>query len=363
MFLGRWLTATVLLTTAATGAAAAEGWPGGANAKLDAYFDALQTAQQANGSIAISQKGVLRYQRSVGFARLENGQPEPANDGTRYRIGSASRLFTAVLVMQLVEQASITLDSKLAEFYPDLPNALEITYRDLLQHRSGLANYTDAPGFQSWRTTQKTHAELLKIIADGGAKFAPREHFEYSGSDYLLLGYMLEKVYERSYDDIMRRHITDKLGLARTYYAGTGNANLESIAYQRTPGGWVAVIGTDPSIDGGAGGMLSAPTDLVRVMDALFTGKLVSAQSLESMRNQDGGSGMGLWPYEIAGQKGLGVTGDGEGFHTRLYYFPERNLSIAYTSNAVALPVDEIVKETLLTIFERGHRPSTPPAH
>jgi CubicO group peptidase (beta-lactamase class C family) len=363
MFLARWITATVLLTTIATGAAAAESWPGGANVKLDAYFDALQTGQQASGSIAISQKGMLRYQRSVGFARIENGQPEPANDGTRYRLGSVSRLFTAVLVMQLVEQASITLDSRLAEFYPDLPNALEITYRDLLQHRSGLANYTDAPGFEAWRTTQKTHAELLQIIAAGGAKFAPRARSEYSGSDYLLLGYMLEKVYERSYDDIVRRHITDKLGLARTYYAGTGNANLESIAYQRTPGGWAAVADTDPSIDGGAGGMLSAPTDLVRVMDALFTGKLVSAQSLESMRSQDGGSGMGLWPYEIAGQKGLGVTGDSAGFRACVYYFPERNLSIAYTSNAAVLPVDEIVKQTLLTIFERGHRPSLPPAH
>ena len=270
-------------------------------------------------------------------------------------------MFGAVRVMQLVEQASITLDSKLAEFYPDLPNALEITYRDLLQHRSGLVSYTSA-GFDGWRTTHTTHAELLKIIADGGAKFAPRARFEYSDSDYLLLGYILEKVYERSYDDLVRRHITDKLGLARTYYAGTGNANLESIAYQRTPGGWVNAPGKFSVIELKNGDMLSLPPhDLVRVMDALFTGKLVTAQSLESMRNQDGGSGMGLWPYEIAGQKGLGVTGDGEGFRACLYYFPERNLSIAYTSNAAVLPVDEIVKETLLTIFERGHRPTIPP--
>ena len=115
------------------------------------------------------------YRRAVGFARIANGQQEPTDDATRYRIGPASQLFTAALAMQLVEGASITLDSKLAEFYPDLPNALDITYRDLLQHRSGLADYTGVADFERWRTTPKTHAEILQIIAAAGAKFPPRE--------------------------------------------------------------------------------------------------------------------------------------------------------------------------------------------
>ena len=356
MSLRRWLLATLLLFAPAfSGAADSKGSV--PVAKLDAYFDALAKHQLANGSIAISEKGVPRYKRSIGFATMDQGRQEPADDATRYRIGSVSKLVTAVLVMQLVEGASITLDSKLAEFYPDLPNALEITYRDLLQHRSGLADYTDVPDFQTWRTTPKTHADILRIIAAGGAKFPPRERVEFNNSNYLLLGYVLEKIYERSYDEILQRKITSKLGLARTYYAGGGIASLESISYAFTPGGWVAQAPTDPSIHGGAGGIVSTPAELVQFIDALFTGKLVTDHSLASMRSQEGDSGMGLWPYEIAGQTGYGHGGKIEAFRTCVYYFPQMNLAISYATNASIMSMDEIVNEALSLVFERGRKP------
>jgi D-alanyl-D-alanine carboxypeptidase len=357
MLLHRWLLATLLLF--------ASGFAGAANskgsvpvAKLDAYFDALAKNRFANGTIAISEKGAPVYQRSVGFAKIANGVPQPADAGTRYRIGSVSKLFTAVLTMQLVEGASITLDSKLAEFYADLPNALDITYRDLLQHRSGLANYSDTPGFEAFRLAPRTHADLLELIAAAGARFKPRERVEYSNSNYLLLGYVLEKVYEKPYDEIVRRQIIDKIGLPRTYYAGQGIADLESISYVFAPQGWVAQPDTDPTIHGGAGGMVSSAADLVRLIDTLFAGKILTVHSLESMRNQDGGSGMGLWPYEVAGQTGYGHGGRIDGFRACVYYFPAKNISIAYTTNASVLSMDEIVDEVLKLIFERGKPPT-----
>ena len=353
---------TAILTVCcvfAVPAGAGENWP--PTKKLDAYFDALAKNQFANGTIAISEKGVLVYQHSVGFAKIENGVPQPADAGTRYRVGLVSKLFTAVLTMQLVEGASITLDSKLAEFFPDLPNALDITYRDLLQHRSGLANYSDTPDFESLRLTSRTHADLLKLVASGGARFKPRERVEYSNSNYLLLGYVLEKVYEKSYDDIVRRQIIDKIGLPRTYYAGEGITNLESISYVFTPNGWAAQQDTDPSIHGGAGGMVSTAADLVRLIDMLFAGKILTEHSLDSMRNQDGGSGMGLWPYQSAGQTGYGHGGRIDGFRACVYYFPAKDISIAYTTNASLLSMDEIVDQVLRLIFERGKPPAFEP--
>jgi D-alanyl-D-alanine carboxypeptidase len=350
------IAASVLL---AGGAASAADLVPAATKRLDAYFDALAKHQLANGSIAISEKGVLKYQRSVGFATLENGtaQPADADAATRYRIGPVSTLFTAALVMQLVEGASITLDSKLAEFYPDLPNALDITYRDLLQQRSGLAKYTAAPDFESWRTLPKTHADLLNIIAAAGARFPPRERMEYNDSNYLLLGYVLEKVRERSFDEILQRQISARLGLARTYYAGGGIASLESISYRSSPSGWVVQAPTDPSILGGAGGLISNPADLATFIDALFSGKIVSEHSLASMRGQDGGPAMGLWPYTVAGQTGLGHRGDIEGFRACVYYFPEKKIAFSYATNAPVLPMDEIVDESLSLLFERGRKP------
>jgi hypothetical protein len=198
---------------------------------------------------------------------------------------------------------------------------------------------------------------LLKIIERGGARFPPRDHVEYNNSNYLLLGYVLEKIHENPFDEILQRRITGRLGLARTYYAGKGIASLESISYRLTPGGWVAQAPTDPSIQGGAGGLISTPGDLVVFIDALFGGKIVSEHSLASMSRQEGGSGMGLWPYTIAGQTGLGHGGGIEAFRACVYYFPAKKIAISYATNASVLSMDEIVDESLSLVFERGRKP------
>jgi CubicO group peptidase (beta-lactamase class C family) len=352
-----------LLLVASGAAGAADAVPA-ATKKLNAYFDTLQAQGTVSGSIAISERGVLRYQRSIGFATLENGIPQPADAGTRYRIGAVTQLFTAVMTMQLAESASIMLDNKLAEFYPDVPVAIGITYRNMLQHRSGLANYRDAPDFDSWRNTPQTHADMLGVVTAGGTRFAAGERVEYNDTNYLLLGYVLEKVYERSYDDIVRRQITSKLGLVRTYYAGTGGlSTLESISYQATADGWRAEIVPDPSIDGGSGGMVSNATDLVTFMDAVFTAKIVTPYSLESMRDQSGGSGIGLWPRTLAGNSALGEHGNIGSFNACVYHFPDKRISIAWTSNASRVPMDEILEEALRLIFEKGRKAPkvTPP--
>ena len=337
---------------------AAGGW--GPAKQLDAWLDALEKDQLAGMTVAVSEKGTLRYERSIGFATIDNGVPQKADAGTRYRAGPVSALYTAVLVMQRVETATITLDTPLAEFYPDLPNALEITYRDLLAHRSGLADYTAAPDFQAWRTRPKTRIELLELIETAGARFAPRERVEYNDSNYLVLGFMLETIQDRSYDDILLRQIVGKLGMSRTYFAGTGNSRLESRPYRHTASGWVAMEQTDPTVAGGALGVVSTPGEMVRFVDALFGGRLVSQQSLGSMRDQQGGSGLGLWPYVIAGETGLGHAGSVDGFTASVYHFPARGISIACMSNASMLPMKDVIDQVLTTVLVRGHRPPAP---
>ena len=332
---------------------AADGW---APAKrLDAWFDQLAKDRHINGSLAISEKGRLRYQRSVGFASIENGVPQPGDAGTRYRIGPVSRIFTAALTMQVVEKASITLDSPVAEFYPDLPNALTITYRDLLQDRSGLSDYFDAADFPAWHSQSRTHEQMLAAIIAGGAKFAPRERIEPSNSNYLLLGYVLEKVQGRSYDEILRRGI-DKLGLARTYFAGTQRSTLESIAYRESPEGWIAIEASDPTVLGGAAGVVSNAGDLAQFMDALFAEKLVSAQSLATLRGAEANPRVALQSLEIAGQAAEGLQGDADGFSAAVYHFPARQLSISFTGNASAMPAQEIIGQALTTVIRRGYK-------
>jgi CubicO group peptidase (beta-lactamase class C family) len=354
--LRRTLALATLFLAAGWHAQGAGTWP--ATPRLDVYFDGLTRERLANGSIAITERGEVVYQRAIGplnpAAAPGAAGSEPADAWTRYRIGSVTKLFTATLVLQLAERASITLDSKLAEFHPDLPNALDITYRDLLQHRSGLANYSAAADFGTWRTRPATQAQLLKIIAAGGARFEPGSRVEYNDSNYLLLGYMLEKIRNGPYADIFVERIADRIGLRRTEVP-VGRPPLPS--YEYGPQGWRASEPTDAVLHGGAGALVSTPTDLVRFIDALFGGRLVSAQSLASMRDQAVGTGLGMWSYDVAGERGFGHGGAIDAFRACVFHFPDRNLSIAFSTNAPLRSMSEIVDETLALVFDRKRRP------
>ena len=336
----------LIVTTLLASAAHADSVPG-AKKKLDAYFDGLQAQGQLNGSLAISERGALRYQRSIGFATIDNGVPQPADGGTRYRIGGVTRLFTAALAFQLAEQATITLDNKLAEFYPEVPNAIGISYRQMLQQRSGLPDYTASPGFASWRASPRTHAEMLKAIVDGGAGPPPGAGVESSDTNYLLLGYALEKVAGRPYDELLRLRITGKLGLVRTYVAGTGGTNtLEAVSYSWAPDGWRAVTGDDPSVGGGASSLVSNAGDLVAFTDALFAGKVVSAYNVGAMRDDENtGFTIGLRRLELAGTACLGERGHTAGFDAFVCHFPAQRITIAWTGNAAREPIDAVLDE------------------
>jgi D-alanyl-D-alanine carboxypeptidase len=336
----------LLVTLLASSAHAADLVPG-AKKKLDAYFDGLQSQGQLSGSIAISERGAMRYQRSIGFATIEKGIPQPADAGTRYRIGAVTRLFTAALAFQLAERATLTLDNKLAEFYPELPNAIGISYRQMLQQRSGLADYTMSPGFDAWRGGARTQREMLQTIIDCGTGFPAGERVEISDTNYLLLGYVLEKVTESSYDDILRKQIASRLGIARTYFAGTGGATtLEAVSYTWTGDGWRAAPDDDPSVAGGASGLISNAGDLVTFTDALMAGKVVSPYNVGAMRDDDNnGFGIGVRRLQVAGTTCLGERAHLAAWDAFVCHFPAQRITIAWTGNAARAPIDPLLEE------------------
>jgi CubicO group peptidase (beta-lactamase class C family) len=348
----------LIVTALLSGGAHAADLVPGAKKKLDAYFDSLQSQGQVSGSIAISERGATRYERSIGFATIENGVPQPADGGTRYRIGAVTRLFTAALAFQLAERATITLDNKLAEFYPELPNAIGISYRQLLQQRSGLADYTAAPGFDAARNKAHTQAEMLQPIIALGSKFPAGERVEISDTNYLLLGYVLEKVTERSYDDILRKQITSRLGIARTYFAGTGGSTtLEAVSYAWTPDGWHAVPDDDPSVGGGASALVSNAGDLVTFTDALMAGKVVSPYNVGAMRDDDNtGFGIGLRRLQVAGATCFGERARIDAYDAFVCNFPAQRITIAWTGNAARVPIDAMLDEVARLVKIRPAR-------
>jgi CubicO group peptidase (beta-lactamase class C family) len=252
-------------------------------------------------------------------------------------------MFTAAMIFQLVEENKLKLTDTLDKFFPQIPNAQKITIAQLLGHRSGIKDLTANPEFRTWKTQPKTKDEMVAIVAKGTPVFEPDEKAEYSNSNYLLLGQIVEKVSGKNYQEALKQRITSKIGLEDTYlgigYPDTGNNESHSYNFV---GDWKQENETHLSIPGGAGAMISTPNDLTRFIQALFEGKIVSRESLDQMMPKDR-YGLGINLYPLGDKKFYGHGGGIDGFRSLLVYLPEEKLALAYTSNGVSFPTNNIV--------------------
>ncbi|MEO1044583.1 MAG: serine hydrolase domain-containing protein [Pseudomonadota bacterium] len=191
---------------------------------------------------------------------------------------SATKTFTAVVALQLVEEKRLSLDDRLAKWQPDLPNAEHITVRDLLQHTSGLFSANEDP---EWRAngqrslTARQHDDILK---DRGAMFCPGQYWRYSNSGYTLLGRIVEAVENRPFADVVQTRIIDRLGLAQTVIVSP--ANLDRIVPLATDGEEPVLDITGP---GTAGPVAASAGDMARFWAALLNDRLVSAETRQQM--------------------------------------------------------------------------------
>lgn len=319
-------------------------------AKLDSFFVALNTHQQNMGSIAISKNGVLVYQNAIGYSEISKGVKTPAKINTEYRIGSTSKMFTATMIFQLIDEGKLSLETPLADYFPQVPNARKITIGEMLNHRTGLHNFNSDPDYASYMTMRKSEAEMIAIFAGQKPDFEPGTKGVYSNTNYILLGYIVEKVTGKTYAEALKERVTSKIGLAQTYY-GTKVRPAQNEAYPYNYAGeWVQMPETDMSIPGGAGAIVSTPTDLVKFIDALFNGKLITPASLSLMKTMRDDIGMGMFSMPFQGKTDYGHRGHIDGFSSLLIYFPEEKLAIAYISNGMRY-VTPVVGDAALSIY------------
>ncbi len=312
-------------------------------AKLDKFLDTLAEKNKAMGSLAIAKDGKIIYTRAVGYSQINGTDKTPATEKTRYRIGSITKMFTAVMIFQLVEEGKLKLSDTLDKFYPQIPNASKITIEHLLRHRSGIHSFTGDADFRTWVTTPKTKEEMIAVIAKGKPVFEPGEKAAYSNPNYILLGYIVEKLGGKPYQEALKKRITSKIGLLDTYLGGKIDVkNNETFSYNFTES-WKQSVETDPSIPGGAGAIVSTPADLTKFIKALFDLKLVSQESLDQMKIIKDGYGLGMFQFPLDGKTALGHTGGIDSFNAALFYIPEEKIAVAYTSNGKVYSPNSIV--------------------
>jgi CubicO group peptidase (beta-lactamase class C family) len=317
--------------------------------KLDAYFDQLEKHEKFMGNVAVSRNGVIIYSKSIGFADVAN--KIKANENSKYRIGSISKTFTTVLVMKAAEEKKLNLNQTIDKYFPDIKNADKITVSNLLYHRSGIHSFTDDQDYLTWNTQSKTEKEMLEIIVKGGSNFEPDSKSEYSNSNFLLLTFIVEKSFGKPYKDLIDKYIVKPAGLKNTGLGekiDTGKNECKSYSYTDR---WNLEPETDISIPLGAGGIVSTPTDLVKFSDALFSGKLVSKESLEQMKTINGQFGMGLFKIPFYDKTGFGHTGGIDGFSSVFSHFADGNISYAMISNGTNFNNNNISIAVLSAVY------------
>lgn len=327
---------------------------------------ALQTAFDKVGKAGPNIQAAIKtpdgntWTSAYGMADIANNIS--MNPCHKTMIGSISKIFTAVLIMQLQDDGILDVDDPLSdwlgsELIGEIENANEVSLRQLLNHTSGIRDYLEAKQYINALNTpffQETQAEKLRYIYGKKAVLAPGERYSYSNSNYVLLGLVIEEARNMPLWDAVETYITQPLGLLNAEM-GTHDKPIPagtSRPYRYIRGGKYEDILSFSVSDAatGDGGMASNMQDLNLFIEALFSGKLLSADAFNEMigdqtsvpDNQadfdwpDEGYGLGIskWnsPYGVA----YGHTGGTSTYATLLIYFPdqEASLAIGFTSEA-----------------------------
>jgi len=310
------------------------------DAKIDALVAAAQKDQHAVGvSVAIARGDTIVVAKGYGFADV--AKQVPATADTVYRIGSVTKQFTAVAILQLVEQNKLKLTDDIRTYLPDYPtHGQTITLQHLLTHTSGIPSYTSVANWIEIGAKPMSRAQLLALFADKPLDFQPGTAWAYSNSNYYLLGMVIEAVTKRPYADVIRDKLLVPAGMHASGYCNDAMPH-HAQGYSVKTGAPVPARPVDLQHPFAAGALCSTVKDLIAWQRALDRGTLLRPESLAKMRAQaklaDGkptGYGYGVFLGELAGHPRVGHAGGINGFTAMLARYPADDLTIAVVANA-----------------------------
>lgn len=248
--------------------------------RIDALISAYNKMRQFNGSALVAEKGSVILQKGYGLANMEWQIPNTPD--TKFRLGSITKQFTSMVIMQLVSEGKIKLDDKITTYLPDYRKDTgdRVTVRNLLTHTSGIPSYTSIPGFfQNQSRDPYTVSDFVKKYTMGDLEFEPGTKYVYDNSGYFLLGAIIERVTGKSYEKNLQERIFDPLGMKDSGYDHSNTVIARRASgYVLTPGGYENAPYLDMTIPFAAGSLYSTVGDLYKWDRALYTDKLLSPE-------------------------------------------------------------------------------------
>lgn len=245
--------------------------------QLDKLLSTYESYGKFNGSVLVSDQGKVIYKQGFGLANMEWDIPNEPN--TKHRLGSITKQFTAMLVLQLVAEGKLDLQEPITTYLPDYPKATGdiITTHHLLTHTSGIPNYTSFPKFMEDESRNPyTPEAFVKKFDEKKLDFTPGEKFSYSNSGYFLLGVLAEKLTEKSYEQLLHEKIFTPLNMNDSGFDNHGDIlKNRATGYEKQGKEYVNSGYLDMTIPYAAGSMYSTVEDLYTWDQALYTTTLL----------------------------------------------------------------------------------------
>lgn len=313
------------------------------NPKLIAAVDSIMKkefkANEPGASIIVVKKGQEIYKKGFGMADMELNVP--VNADMNFRIGSITKQFTAVCILQLAEQGKLSLQDDIKKYIPDYSIKEHITIEHLLTHTSGIKSYTNVDSFWKSMRTDMVPRSIIALTEKDTLEFKPGTKWNYNNTGYVMLGYIIEKVSGKSYEEYVQQNIFTPLGMNNSYY-GSESRVIKNRAkgYKNNGKDFLNSDYISMTLPYAAGSLLSTVEDLWKWNKALYSYKLIKKEWVDKAITpytlSDGKPttyGYGLGIAKVQGSKSIEHGGGIPGFLTMGMYLPAEEIFVAVFSN------------------------------
>jgi CubicO group peptidase (beta-lactamase class C family) len=295
--------------------------------KINNLYDESTLFQDFNGYILIKEGNEIIFEQGFGYSDFN--AKKVANEDTIYNIGSVTKQFTALCILQLVQKGLLSIDDYLGKYLTDFKNGASVKIRDMLNMVSGMPEYWCKPEWQETEyTTTEDAYKFIKTLTD---YTPPLQRFEYSNSNYIVLGKLIEEISGISLGDYMEQNIFKPLGMERTTFLTVGKTITNLAIGYKSPrvSHWEKAKMLYSFA--GAGGINSTASDLCKWDSSLYSEVLLNNELLEEMFNPViSGYGMGWYIDGVKANHG----GDVPGFSTRITRLSNRKLLVLLLCNS-----------------------------
>jgi CubicO group peptidase (beta-lactamase class C family) len=334
--------------------------------KADEIVNAYVKQAKFSGSVLVAKGGKVILSKGYGMANYELEVPNTPQ--TRFRLGSITKQFTSMAIAQLVERGLVKIEDPITKYLPDYPKETgdKVTVYHLLTHTSGIPSFTNGKDYQQIKMSPFSGEKLVAWLKDKPLEFAPGEKYNYNNSGYYLLGYLIEKVSGKSYEQYLKENIFEPLGMKDTGY----DHNKEIMKNRAT--GYTAkgkeienAEFIDMTVPGGAGALYSTAEDLYIWDRALYTEKLVKKPTLEKIYTPFKSNY--AWGWVVAERNGRKIIQHGggiDGFNTTIVRYVNDDICIIALSNRIPAALNQMSQNlAALLLGEKYDLPQDIPAN